>query len=173
VGWNWKNSVGDLGAGAIRRGRRPPVASGVGADLKSCRGAPGSEDQKTAGELQLRVGAAVQGLDAFQDAFVDEHPAGEAVLQDGDAGHPGQAAQRELEVGAGGVAAGVEDAGDAVRSLATEGDLAVESVEGHAATRSDAVGGLSVRTRRPDVDEPGAGSDGPGVAGDRLADGRR
>ena len=63
--------VGDLGAGAIGQG--DAVAGGdrgVGADLEELAGAAGGQDQEAAGELQLGVGAAVQGLDALQNAVV-------------------------------------------------------------------------------------------------------
>ena len=64
---------------------------------------------------------------------------------------------------AGGVAAGVEDAGDGVGALAGEGDLAVEGVEGDAEADEvvDAVGGLVGEDAGGfGVDEAGAGGDG-------------
>ena len=63
-------------------------------------------------------------------------------------------------MGAGGVAAGVEDAVAAVRRLAAERDLAVGAVERHAEAHEvvDAVGGrLDEDARRLLVDEAGAG----------------
>ncbi len=88
---------------------------------------------------------------------------GQAVLEDGDAGLPGDAADGELDVGAGGVAAGVDDAGLAVGALTAQGDLAVQGVEGDAEADEvgDAVGGLLGQDAGGlDVDEAGASGDG-------------
>src|SRR3972149_3029366 len=69
---------------------------------------------------------------------------GEGELQDSDIAVLGEGGEGELDVGAGGVAAGVEDAGRRVRPLPGEGDLAVLGVERHAEAHEvvDAVGGL-------------------------------
>ena len=84
------------------------------------------------------------------------------MLQDRHAGVPREVAERELDVGAGGVAAGVDDAGAAVRALPAQRHHAVDAVERHAEAHEvgDAVGRL-VRedVRRLRVDEPGAGVD--------------
>ena len=72
----------------------------------------------------------------------------------------GEAAQGELDVGAGGVAAGVEHARPAVGALAAQRDLAVDAVERHAEADEvgDAVGRLIGQdVRRLLVDEAGAG----------------
>ena len=81
-----------------------------------------------------------------------------AVLGDGGEG--------ELDVGAGGVAAGVEDARRGVRPLAGEGDLAVLGVERHAEAHEvvDAVGGLGGE------DAGGLGVDEAGAGGDRVVE---
>src|SRR3989337_1485823 len=70
---------------------------------------------------------------------------GEGELQDSDIAVLGEGGEGELDVGAGGVAAGVEDAGRRVRPLPCEGDLAVLGVERHAEAHEvvDAVGGLA------------------------------
>ena len=66
-------------------------------------------------------------------------------------------------MGAGGVAAGVEDAGERVGALVAESDLAVEGIEGDAEADEvvDAVGGLLGEDASGlGVDEAGAGGDG-------------
>jgi subtilisin family serine protease len=70
---------------------------------------------------------------------------GQGVFEHCDAGEAGEGGEGELDVGAGGVAAGVEDAGEGVGALAGEGDLAVDGIEGDAQTDEvvDAVGGTS------------------------------
>src|SRR3972149_10881450 len=76
--------------------------------------------------------------------IAQDYLGGEGELQDGDIAVLGQRGEGELDVGAGGVAAGVEGAGRGVRPLAGEGDLAVLGVERHAEAHEviDAVGGL-------------------------------
>src|SRR3990172_9268082 len=85
---------------------------------------------------------------------------GEGELQDSDIAVLGEGGEGELDVGAGGVAAGVEDAGRRVRPLPCEGDLAVLGVERHAEAHEvvDAVGGLGGENAGgPGIDEAGAG----------------
>jgi len=54
------------------------------------------------------------------------------VFEDGDAFEAGDGGECEFDVGAGGVAAGVEDARRRVRALGGQRDLAVHGVERHA-----------------------------------------
>ncbi len=74
----------------------------------------------------------------------------------------GELAEGELDVGAGGVAAGVDDAGARVGCFPPQRHHAIDAVEGHAEAHEvgDAVGGL-VRedVGRFGVDEAGAGAD--------------
>src|SRR3972149_9806557 len=88
--------------------------------------------------------------------IAQDYLGGEGELQDGDIAVLGQRGEGELDVGAGGVAAGVEDARRGVRPLAGEGDLAVLGVERHAEAHEvvDAVGGFG-----------GEGGGGGGVDG--------
>ena len=76
--------------------------------------------------------ARVQRDDAGRGAVFDHDLDRLAVLEDRDVGVARDVAQGQLDVGAGGVAAGVEDAVAAVRALAAERDLAVDAVERHA-----------------------------------------
>src|SRR3990172_13358688 len=93
---------------------------------------------------------------------------GQGVLQDGDVAVLGQRREGELDVGAGGVAAGVEDAGGGVRAFPREGDLAVLCVERDAEAHEgvDAVGGLLGEDAGGlVVDEGGAGGGRGGGGG--------
>src|SRR3972149_1127663 len=95
--------------------------------------------------------------------WAEEDLGGQRELEDGDAGLAGDGGKGELHVGAGGVAAGVEDAGEGVGALAAESDLAVEGIEGDAEADEvvDAVGGLLGEDAGGlGVDEAGAGGDG-------------
>src|SRR3990170_2742813 len=76
--------------------------------------------------------------------YTEQDLGGEGEVEDGDFAVLGERGEGELDVGAGGVAAGVEDAGRGVGALAGEGDLAVLGVERHAEAHEvvDAVGGL-------------------------------
>ena len=76
--------------------------------------------------------------------------------------HAREAAERQLDVRARGVAAGVEDARAAVGALAAERDVTLDAVEGHAEAHQ--VGDALRRLARQDagglfVDEAGAGGD--------------
>ena len=106
------------------------------------------------------VAARVQRDDAGRDAVLDDDVDGLAVLEDRDVGVARDLAQRQLDVRAGRVAAGVDDAVAAVRGLAAERHLAVDAVEGHAEAHEvgDAVRGFGGEdARRFGVDQAGAG----------------
>ena len=163
VGWNWKNSMSAISrAGAI--GQRDAVAGGdfgVRRDLVELARAAGRQDDEARLEALARRRSArrAPGRRRPTPSSV-ENLLDLAVLAHGHGRHARQAAQRQLDVLAGRVAAGVEDAGAAVGAFAAELDVALAAVERHAEAHEvgDALRRLARQdARRLFVDQAGAG----------------
>jgi len=95
-------------------------------------GAPGSQHQEATGEGEALAAGPVQGLKPHRPSALDHDGRGQAVLPHGYAGLAHGAGQRRFDMGTGGVAAGVEDAGQRVAPFSGQGHLPLYGVEGDA-----------------------------------------